>query len=739
MSFEGSVSDQPVCQPGSEPRTTFNTLGENRSAEALNKQPITDDVPNISVSSEGPPPSQNNLDDFLPLQYTPLRAPNIRLISIDHSNGNGMLRCTLQEAPLTEDLRFHALSYVWGDSKDTQTILVNGQRLEVTQNLFDFLDTARQHEFKFLKCHSDPGAPLSWYSMKDSYGPAGPAATPMLWWADAISINQTDTAEKNEQVPRMGDIYAMATRVWIWFGLPQTVFRVDHDFWELKRALAFLRKDEHAETPRPLVAQFERHRKDDFARRMVALARVAAMPKGSPEMEAILAEFDAGPPPDDPNSFHKFLRQLAEVLSQSYCKRTWIIQEFILNAATPIALLGNFPFTLEDLLGLILRLLNERNRMNEQFVGHIDSMSMHMVHLLNLVSTRRQWHGGNRTAVDFRRLPLGHKLGWLLRKFVLRKSSVPHDYFYGVLGLLRQHELPKSLLPDYNLSFEEVSMEYTKYILESTGDLRIIETHAGELQNCPSWVPDVRHFSLNLEEEVPETKSAMSFSADGQRMTVEGAPIGGIITCSCTACPSEYSDKHLEFINDVLIEGSAEITGRPTEDVFTEWLRNLLEVELMLPRSLMSDYGSMKELLQKYHDICSDIPEYAMEALSKLPTGQFHEIYRTPCKDPGFLSACLRLARCRYALLETGEILVCGLRNTDLGARHRWDDQVWTVKGFDQLAILRPAEKGYEYCGPCKDLRRMKVRELPLSAEAGTADANEDIFASRTVQEVTLV
>jgi hypothetical protein len=105
-------------------------------------------------------------EKLMPLQYSPLRIPYIRLVSI--TNVEGRLRCTMQKFSLAGDLDFHALSYVWGDSTERQTILVDGQTLKVTQNLFDFLVTASN---------------MTWDAV----------ATPMYWWIDAICINQVNT------------------------------------------------------------------------------------------------------------------------------------------------------------------------------------------------------------------------------------------------------------------------------------------------------------------------------------------------------------------------------------------------------------------------------------------------------------------------------------------------------------------------------------------------------------------
>lgn len=102
--------------------------------------------------------------------------------------------------PQVDELNFHplwrymwgdfaALSYVWGDSSDNETIYVNGHPMSVTKNLHSALLQLRKRLNKGLKL-----------------------------WVDAICINQKDIDERNLQVKRMGDIYREALKVIAWLG-----------------------------------------------------------------------------------------------------------------------------------------------------------------------------------------------------------------------------------------------------------------------------------------------------------------------------------------------------------------------------------------------------------------------------------------------------------------------------------------------------------------------------------------
>jgi hypothetical protein len=128
-------------------------------------------------------------------QYTRLTEPDsFRLILLQPSRH---LTAPLQLAILTATLsqyednivdHYVALSFVWGNQKDTRTINVDSKQLEITASL----DSALRH-------------------IRD-------ANCSMKIWADGICINQTDTVEKNIQVREMGSIYGLARSTIIYLG-----------------------------------------------------------------------------------------------------------------------------------------------------------------------------------------------------------------------------------------------------------------------------------------------------------------------------------------------------------------------------------------------------------------------------------------------------------------------------------------------------------------------------------------
>ncbi|KAF2243864.1 HET-domain-containing protein, partial [Trematosphaeria pertusa] len=122
-------------------------------------------------------------------QHNPLDhgKDSIRLIEIlPDLSASGGIQCSLKHADVSSE--YTCLSYVWGSSSQTRSITVNGRDFQVHLNLWDFLGVAR------TKYHSKP------------------------LWIDAISIDQSNTAERNHQVQLMGQIFGSAGEVIAWLG-----------------------------------------------------------------------------------------------------------------------------------------------------------------------------------------------------------------------------------------------------------------------------------------------------------------------------------------------------------------------------------------------------------------------------------------------------------------------------------------------------------------------------------------
>ncbi|KAI4859980.1 heterokaryon incompatibility protein-domain-containing protein [Hypoxylon rubiginosum] len=122
--------------------------------------------------------------------YLQLSGPEqrFRLLLLLPGDTSSDIQCQLFVSPLDCPSGFEALSYVWGDSKDTTPITFQGQTHHVTRNLYSALRSLR---------YPDRERTL---------------------WVDALCINQDDTDERNHQVKLMGQIYSSAKCVVAWLG-----------------------------------------------------------------------------------------------------------------------------------------------------------------------------------------------------------------------------------------------------------------------------------------------------------------------------------------------------------------------------------------------------------------------------------------------------------------------------------------------------------------------------------------
>ncbi|RYN86925.1 hypothetical protein AA0120_g7828 [Alternaria tenuissima] len=83
---------------------------------------------------------------------------------------------------------YTSLSYTWGANATYTNIEINGVKVPVRENLWDFLHQQLLH---------------------GNYGP---------FWIDALCIQQSEVHERNHQVRMMGSIYKYAQLVLIWLG-----------------------------------------------------------------------------------------------------------------------------------------------------------------------------------------------------------------------------------------------------------------------------------------------------------------------------------------------------------------------------------------------------------------------------------------------------------------------------------------------------------------------------------------
>lgn len=141
----------------------------------------------IHYKSDAPPPESFTYPTLPP---EPHATRMIRLLP--HEDSSAPIQCEIFSYDLSvtegEKHLYEALSYAWESEERSQSITLNGCTFHITKSLHTALTHLRNRQLE------------------------------RTLWVDAISIDQDNINEKNEQIPLMRSIYAQAERVLVWLG-----------------------------------------------------------------------------------------------------------------------------------------------------------------------------------------------------------------------------------------------------------------------------------------------------------------------------------------------------------------------------------------------------------------------------------------------------------------------------------------------------------------------------------------
>ena len=455
----------------------------------------------------------------------------------------------LTPIPTARTPYYVALSYVWGDPNDTKEILLNGQPVQKTSNLIFAL---RQLQA----------------SLGDlARAPASSTGHEILFWIDALCINQSDTTERSLQVPRMGAIYGYAARVIAWVG-----HTPNHEIQALMAMVNNFYTDDHLHTSESLWRTINSMSKDQLS---------------------------------------DVIRGLKEILQLPWFQRVWVVQEAVMARETLlfaashwclyrhmeqvlIAILsihGNHPVVHGGMWRVVqaLQFSNSRNAIHATIsavsqkakvsgicspgdvTGKKEAYVYHEFLKLRKVVVRRpgasifdDWineaRKSSKDADDAKEIFRTRLFAFILKNVLSSMrttffATLPHDYLYGVLSIGGSLGYPKILAPDYALPFSKVFHIYTMVILEHTGSLSIIPRLSGRLEGVPSWVPDYRSQRVPMvithidTETALQTSRRVSIVEDGRVCIILAYRMGDVKFVP--AC--QYSPLHESTPYDIII------------------------------------------------------------------------------------------------------------------------------------------------------------------------------------------
>ncbi|KAF5667263.1 Heterokaryon incompatibility protein [Fusarium heterosporum] len=524
-----------------------------------------------------------NQHDFY---QTPLDSskPEIRLLELLEDGPT--IKCKLHTVTFNKELRFAALSYVWGDAADTTNISIHGVQVPVSRTLADALKHVRKNW-----AYEYPDRDQSEFRI----------------WVDAVCINQADKTERSEQVKLMRDIYSSADIVLGWLG-------AEDDDQIITAACAI----------KVLGGIFRAAKWEEDNLMSLQWLKTSGL-VNMPSCDRIWKSID-------------YLGTL------SYWTRVWILQENVL-ATTLFYVTPRVVIEYMSLMSvfLILRRLSERLIANgvhkpdfipshvwlvlcpPELTGSVGLRHIQQLGDAKLLYLRKATEHSAKTLrqIDIRLSQFGSLL----------QATDPRDHVFGLLGLI---SLP--IKPDYTKSVKEVYKDYCKAILkeqeEQASEHLAFMRDGGsgvfdDPLDLPSWAPQfpskasgvptlVFYANLRLRTLVPDMPFPQIF---GDTLHVSGIKLQ---TLGDTGGPSELQDLQkggdtAEWIQNYV----RRIPSYPTK-IPSIWALFLVVMRL---QKLGIDTPTMLMLLQFVARLNLDVPE------SEENSGRIPKYFQTPDVD----------------------------------------------------------------------------------------------------------
>ncbi|KAF4998689.1 hypothetical protein FGRMN_3015 [Fusarium graminum] len=420
------------------------------------------------LSAIPPKPTSMNQHEFY---QTPLDSskPEIRLLELIEDGP--AIKYKLHTVTFNKELRFAALSYVWGDAADTTNIEIHGVQVPVSRTLADALKHVRKNW-----AYEYPDRDQSEFRI----------------WVDAICINQADKAERSEQVKLMRGIYSSADLVLGWLGAQ------DDD--QIVTAVCAIK----------------------------ALGNIFRAAKWEEDNLMSLQWLKASGLVDIPLC-DKIWKSIDYLGTLSYWTRVWILQENVL-ATTLFYVTSRVVIEYMSLMSVFLMLGRLSNRLITDGVSKPDFIPSHVwlvlcpPELTGSVGLRHIQQFGDAKLLHLRKAT--EQSAKTLRQIDIRLSQFgsllqatdPRDHIFGLLGLV---SLP--IKPDYTKSVREVYIDYCQAILKEQAEQ--VSEHLAFMRDggsgvfehpldLPSWAPQfpskasgvptlVFHANLKLRTFIP--------------------------------------------------------------------------------------------------------------------------------------------------------------------------------------------------------------------------------------------
>ncbi|CAH0027526.1 unnamed protein product [Clonostachys rhizophaga] len=615
--------------------------------------------------------------------YQPLNAfrQEIRLIEV--LSIEEPIVCQLSVVSLLEKPRYSALSYVWGDAANKETIMVNGMMVPVTVNLKAALRHFGRHWKSF-----NPGRNLS----------------SMRIWADALCINQNDTDEISSQVRLMERIYSCPDLVMAWLGSEDQKTSL-----ALKMLCQFVEEFQAAKYDPKILADLHWLKNHPYLWQIEENTPEGNQ-VGNPVWDAIF-----------------FLNSLP------YWRRVWTLQEQVLAPALvfscpSIAVSGANIFNALFVLGS-LRAQLIGNKSIPDFIptrlwrsiglpGHVGQDPIqHLVRVAMLYSTVYRAQRLPQKAEEYQKLEI-ERLEYLVR-FPF-EATEPKDHIYGILGLLNPR-IKSKLKVDYSnrMTVNTLYLDFTSLLLEETKRLNsavlrfLYLAGVGNDFGLPSWVPNYPAASKNVWHASWDTFAKVVPEEEARKLNSPSIR-GLILSLSGARClvVSRLGPKFSPFFSRENRYLVAELLKDSEPRFCHVW--SFFRLALGITNETYVDdiwhFVLLLEFVQSMEKFLGDSCPSYLKGIALENTRGLEEIHQSNFqsglnehmvslqmreKARGWVSSALAMDRNMVAFQTDENFLGVG----PVGLRE--GDHVFSLLGFPSFAVLRKAGSRYRFVGPC--------------------------------------
>lgn len=373
----------------------------------------------------------------------------IRLLKVEYNDDpDSPLQCSFESANLGDNPAYVALSYRWGRTNSRYHILIDGELVQVTQNLYQALIEMRKRGI-------------------------------YLVWVDALCIDQREGLERHNQFRKLTRIYSRAQYVFSWLGRSNDLIK------SMKSTLDALHQY-RASTEMLESTTDQRNALQDlydlWSRSTVASKRQVQYVRVAETVSTHVAESVRKIAPDIADSeirlqskHTEFLNALYTVLDNEYWQRAWVLQE--------LTMAGRIEIHYNDLeleWDLFAEIVEELYQLHEE--GDFPHLTPNHRHVCNIVRLRPQLQRTKLPLITVLRMSYG------------TKATRPCDKVYSLIGLCADDH--KFVVTTEEIDLRTLQLRMTQNYIRETKNLDLIclKLHHEDdslSDALPSWVPNL--------------------------------------------------------------------------------------------------------------------------------------------------------------------------------------------------------------------------------------------------------